>query len=128
MDLKAHYITAIENYITAYNNFDVNGMCRHLSEEIVFENISGGNVEMSIKGIENFKKQADAATAYFESRKQSIEKWNFNGNIVTVNIDYTGILALDLPGGMKKGDTLRLKGISEFTFENGKIAALKDKS
>ncbi|MDQ1161596.1 hypothetical protein QE422_001964 [Chryseobacterium sp. SORGH_AS 447] len=126
MDHKEHYTAAIEDYIRAYNNFDVEGMCRNLSKAIVFENISGGEVGMYIEGIENFKQQADEATAYFSDRHQNIESWSFNNNTVTVEISYEGTLAIGLPNGMKKGDVLTLKGTSEFTFEDDKIVLLKD--
>lgn len=126
MEIRDHCIAAIENYIASYNRFDVDGMCRHLHQEIVFENISAGNVEMSIKGIGNFKKQAGAATSYFSERHQRIEKLNFSGDTITAEIDYAGTLAADFPNGMKKGDVLRLKGVSEFIFENGEIVSIRD--
>lgn len=126
MENRERYITVIENYISAYNRFDVKGMCRDLSEDILFENISDGNVDMSIKGIENFKKQAEAATAYFSERHQRIESWNFNNHVVTIEISYQVTLAIDLPNGMKKGNMLTLKGISEFVFEDHEIISLRD--
>ncbi|WP_294316984.1 nuclear transport factor 2 family protein [uncultured Chryseobacterium sp.] len=126
MENRERYITVIENYISAYNRFDVKGMCRDLSEDVLFENISDGNVDMSIKGIENFKKQAEAATAYFSERHQRIESWNFNNHVVTIEISYQATLAIDLPNGMKKGNMLTLKGISEFVFEDHEIISLRD--
>ncbi|GEN75332.1 nuclear transport factor 2 family protein [Chryseobacterium hagamense] len=126
MEINAHYLAAIENYIGAYNRFDVSGMCRQLSDGIIFENISGGNVEMNITGIENFKKQAEAAVAYFSERHQKIEKMSCHGNTVTAEIDYTGKLAADFPNGMKKGEMLKLRGVSEFTFEKGEIISIRD--
>ncbi|WP_294310255.1 nuclear transport factor 2 family protein [uncultured Chryseobacterium sp.] len=126
MENRERYITVIENYISTYNRFDVKGMCRDLSEDILFENISDGNVDMSIKGIENFKKQAEAATAYFSERHQRIDSWNFNNHVVTIEISYQATLAIDLPNGMKKGNMLTLKGISEFVFEDHEIISLRD--
>ncbi|WP_345765992.1 nuclear transport factor 2 family protein [Chryseobacterium endophyticum] len=126
MENRERYITVIENYISAYNRFDVKGMCRDLSEDILFENISDGNVDMSIKGIENFKKQTEAATAYFSERHQRIESWNFNNHVVTIEVSYQVTLAIDLPNGMKKGNMLTLKGISEFVFEDHEIISLRD--
>ncbi len=126
MENNERYIIMIADYISAYNRFDVNGMCRHLNMGIVFENRSGGNVDMRIEGIENFKKQAEAATAYFSERCQRIEKLSFINNMATAEIDYTGVPAMDLPNGMKKGETLNLKGISEFIFENDEIVSIKD--
>lgn len=126
MEIHAHYLAAIENYIGSYNRLDVRGMCRHLNDGIVFENISGEKVEMSIKGIEHFKKQAESAVAYFSERDQKIEKMGCNGNTVTVEIDYTAIPAIDFPSGIKKGEVMKLKGVSEFTFENDEIILIRD--
>lgn len=121
-------MAVIEKYILSYNRFDVDGMCRHLHEGIVFENISGGKVKMSIRGIENFKKQAEAAVTYFSERDQKIESMGFHDAIVTVEIAYTGIPAIDFPNGVKKGEVMKLKGVSEFTFENGEIISIRDLS
>lgn len=43
-----------------------------------------------------------------------------------MGIDYEGVLASDLPNGMKAGETLRLNGRSEFTFRDGKIYRIAD--
>jgi hypothetical protein len=80
------------------------------------------------EGLTEFKKQAEAAVSYFSQRKQTIEAWKFMNSKVVIEIDYQAILAIDLPNGMKTGDTLALKGVSEFEFENGKIISITDKS
>ncbi|EZH75865.1 hypothetical protein ATO12_03485 [Aquimarina atlantica] len=118
----------IENYIKAYNDFDINGMTKDLTENVVFENVSNGNVELRTEGIEEFTKQAELAKQYFTERKQTVEFWEFNNSKVTVGIDYKAVLAVDLPNGMKTGDILQLMGKSEFEFENGKIKSITDKS
>lgn len=102
--------------------------CAKIFPAKLFENVSGGNVDLKIEGIENFRNQANLATAYFSERKQRIDKWTFDYHVISVEISFEGILAADFPNGMKKGDVLRLKGTSEFTFENDKIVFLKDKS
>ncbi|MEM1134459.1 MAG: nuclear transport factor 2 family protein [Bacteroidota bacterium] len=118
----------IEQYIQSYNSFDVEGMLKDVHERIEFENISNGKVDLSIKGIEEFRKQAIAAKAYFTHREQKITSWDFKGNVVTIEIDYEGVLAVDFPNGMKTGDTLQLKGQSIFEFEDDKISKIQDKS
>ena len=45
---------------------------------------------------------------------------------VAIVISYAGVLASDLPSGMKAGETLRLTGRSEFGFRNGKISRITD--
>lgn len=118
----------IQNYINSYNAFDINGMTKDLDEKVVFENISNEKVDLRTEGINDFRKQAESAQHFFEERKQTITSWNFNDNKVSINIDYKAILAIDLPNGLKKGDTLKLKGQSEFEFNKGKIIRITDKS
>ena len=126
--MKEQQKDIIENYIKSYNDFDIAGMTKNLSKDVVFENVSNGNVELRTEGILEFKKQAESAKHYFSRRTQTIEFWEFDKSKVSVKIDYKATLAIDLPNGMKTGDTLELKGASEFTFENGKIKSITDKS
>lgn len=118
----------IENYVNSYNNFDINGMIKNLTNDVVFENISDGKVSLRIEGLNNFIKQAESAKQYFKERKQTIESWEFNESIVKIGINYSATLAIDFQNGLKKGDTLELNGISEFKFENNKIRSIRDKS
>ena len=46
----------IHDYVNAYNNFDVPGMIRHLSDSVVFQNVSGGEVTLELPGKEAFRK------------------------------------------------------------------------
>ena len=126
--MKEEQKQMIESYINAYNDFDLDGMLKDLHHEIVFENITQGKVDLKTEGIDAFKKQAESAKQYFKKRKQLIETWKFTDKIVTVAIDYKGVLAVDLLNGMKSGDTIQLKGKSEFVFKNNKIIGIQDKS
>lgn len=128
LDMKEQQKQVIENYIKSYNDFDVNGMIKDLSKNIVFENISNGNIDLRTEGINEFKKQAESAKQYFKQRKQTIESWEFKGSKVIIKINYKAVLAINLPNGLKTGDTLELKGESEFEFENKKIKNITDKS
>ncbi|WBE26091.1 hypothetical protein [Denitrificimonas caeni] len=47
-------------------------------------------------------------------------------NSTEIEIDYTAILAMDLPNGLKKGQELTLSGKSVFEFENNKVIKLTD--
>ncbi len=126
--MKEKQKQVIENYINAYNNFDIEGMIADLDENIVFENISNGKIDLKTEGLAAFEKQADTAKQYFQQRKQTIEHWEFNESTVSIGIDYEAILAIDLPSGLKSGDTLRLKGKSIFEFDEAKIIKITDES
>lgn len=118
----------IENYVESYNNFDVAGMTEHMDENVVFENITNGEVDLRTEGLNDFKNQAESAKQFFKQRKQTIRSWEFNDSRVSIVIFCQAVLAIDLPNGLKSGDMLELEGISEFHFENGKIISLIDES
>lgn len=114
------------HYITAYNNFDIAGMAEHLDENIVFENISNGQKNLRTDGLTAFIEQAEMAKNYFKQREQSVTSWAFEKDKVTVDIAYKGILNVDLPNGLKVGETLILQGQSEFEFLEGRIISIRD--
>lgn len=127
-DMKEQQKQIVESYVRAYNSFDIDGMIKNLDEHIVFENISNGKVDLRTKGLKDFRQQAESAKKYFKQRQQTIESWELSDSYVIINIDYKAILAIDLPNGLKSGDTLKLKGQSEFEFSDGKITKITDKS
>ena len=118
----------IENYVMSYNNFDIEGMTKNLSENVVFQNISNGKVDLKTEGLEAFKEQAERAKQYFKQRKQTIESWEISDSMIMIEISYEATLAFDLPNGLKKGDALDMNGTSSFEFENGMIKRITDKS
>lgn len=116
----------ILHYLEAYNAFDVEGMLKHLHQAVVFENISNGEVSLSTEGIDAFRTQAETAKSYFSEREQTVNRWIFSEQEVTVEINYRAVLAMDFPNGMKKGDVLELGGKSIFTFAEGEIIKITD--
>lgn len=117
----------IQNYIEGYNEFDVEKMTHDFNDEIVFQNIQDEKVSMTINGISDFKEQAEQAKSYFETRKQKVTSISHSYNETEIEIDYSAVLAIDFPNGLKKGHKLKLKGTSVFTFKDNKITHLTDK-
>ncbi|MFC0778617.1 nuclear transport factor 2 family protein [Flavobacterium sp. HJSW_4] len=111
-----------------YNEFDVEKMTHDFNDEIVFQNLQDGKVNMTINGIADLKEQAEQAKSYFETRKQKITAINHHNDQTEIEIDYIAVLAIDFPNGLKKGEKLELKGTSVFTFQDSKIIKLTDKS
>lgn len=120
------YQKIIENYIDAYNSFDIDRMLSDMHNDIKFENISNGEVNLATNGIEELRNQAELARPLFKERKQTITDIKFNADQVEVRIDYSGILAVDLSNDLKIGDIIELKGSSIFKFKDDKIIELKD--
>jgi hypothetical protein len=116
----------IENYIEGYNTYDVDKMVADFDENIVFENVSGGEVDMSVLGLSALKAQAVEAKSYFSQRKQSILSYREDGEKVEVQIAFHAVLAIDFPNGLNKGEVLSLVGTSVFEFDVDKIVRLTD--
>jgi len=116
----------IQAYVEAYNRFDVEGMLVHLDENIQFENISNGEVTLSLIGKEAIRQQAEQSKGYFSERCQTITSFKHENNLCEIEVDYEAVLDIDLPMGLKKGDRIQLDGRSVFQFENDKIIALTD--
>jgi ketosteroid isomerase-like protein len=116
----------IQNYITAYNSFDIDGMVALAHPKVVFKNIAGGKVTAEASGADQYRELAIQSKALFSSRQQEATNLKFTENIVTADIAYEGILAVDLPNVMNAGEKLRLNGRSEFEFKDGKIYRIDD--
>lgn len=120
------YQKIIENYIDAYNSFDTDRMLSDMHENVKFENISNGEINLSTSGIKELRNQAEQAKHLFKERKQTITDVKFNAEEVEVEIDYSGILEVDFSNELKAGDVIELKGVSIFRFKDNKIIELKD--
>ncbi|MED3575043.1 nuclear transport factor 2 family protein [Cytobacillus praedii] len=118
----------INYYVEAYNSFDVEGIVKLLHKEIIFRNFSNGEVDTETKGIQEFKELAENSSKIFASRRQTIIGYSAVDDKVEVHIKYEGILAVDLPNGLKAGDKLQLKGKSVFQIKAGKILLIEDYS
>lgn len=116
----------IDNYIEAYNAFDVCGMVRDFTPNIVFQNIQSGSVTLTLEGLEAFVRQAELAKGFFAERKQTVLSYTHQAEKTEVEIDYCGVLATNLPNGMRQGDEIRLRGRSVFEFRGNKIIRLTD--
>ncbi len=116
----------IRNYIEGYNESDIEKMVRDLDDEILFQNVANGEVNMTIHGINDFKKQAEETKEYFEHRHQKIASIKHMDNKTEIEIEYAAFIGMDLPNGLKKGQKLELKGKSIFVFKDNRIVKLTD--
>lgn len=116
----------VKNYIDGYNNFDIAKMFADFDESIIFENIQNGEVSMTLAGISALKEQAEQAKSYFSSRQQTIKTFVHNDDETEIEIEYSAVLAMDFPNGLKKGERLNLTGKSIFKFSDNKVVKLTD--
>ncbi|HEU5437173.1 MAG TPA: nuclear transport factor 2 family protein [Telluria sp.] len=118
----------IERYIAAYNAFDIDGMAAVLSPSIRFDNYAQGVKSHETAGIEAFRTLAQSSVAMFSQRRQNVLSLEFDPDRVIAAIVFNGTLAVDIPDGPKAGSEVAMEGRSEFTFEDGRIATIVDRS
>lgn len=120
----------IEQYIEAYNSFEIESMVQLLHKDIIFRNISNTETTTETRGIAAFRELAEQSSTMFSSRRQTITGYSDSviNDEIEVEIDYEGVLAMNLPNGLKMGDKLQLKGKSKFGIKEGKILLIEDYS
>src|SRR5690606_187741 len=99
----------IQNYIDGYNEFDIEKMVRDLDDEIAIQNIKNNEVNITLNGINAFKQQAEQAKSYFENRHQKVTSTKHIDDKTEIEIEYSAVLGMDFPNGLKKGQRLELK-------------------
>jgi hypothetical protein len=125
---QAEMQIAIERYIDAYNRFDVDGMLALLTPDVLFENVSDGQVTASASGIVAFRRLAEQGAALFSARRQTITTLKFLPASVVAGIAWSGVFAVDVPDGPAAGTAVELEGESEFGFAGERICRIVDRS
>lgn len=116
----------IETYIAAYNNFDLEGMMAVLHPRVEFVYISEGKQMASASGKKEFQKLAEQTQSMFSERRQTPLNFSKTRDGIEIELEYYGVLAMDLPDGSACGQTLSFHGRSQFLFKEGKISHIKD--
>lgn len=122
------YRVIVERYLSAYNRLDVPGMIAELHPGVVFRNITEGTVTVETHGIAAFKDLAEGSKKMFRARQQTIHRYTRHGDEVTAEVDFEGVLAVDLEPELRAGETIRLHGRSTYRFQDGLIAEIVDES
>jgi len=118
----------IERYLASYNAFDVAGMLSVLSKDVRFEDYAGEDLRAATTGVAEFRQLAEQSKLLFSEREQRITGLEFGYDSVIATIAYRGTLAVDIPNGPLAGTVLQLQGKSEFSFDNGQITKIVDRS
>jgi hypothetical protein len=124
--MKERMKQIIDEYIKAYNEFNVEEMLKNIHEDVKFKNIANDEVNMQLNGIDALRSQAEQAVNLFEKREMKIIEQVIKGNIVKNKIEFKGVFATDVPDGPKSGEPVKLEGKSIFRFEKDKIILIED--
>ncbi len=102
-------------------------------ELVVFENVSNTQGITATQGRDAFEALARQSLGLFRMRQQTIRSLTLGDRTAAVEIEYTAVLAVDLPNGrnaesLKTGETLTLRGVSVYGFTDDKIIRISDYS
>lgn len=118
----------VASYIRAYNAIDVAGMLACLSDDVMFQNISDGEVTAEATSKDAFEAMSKMGAEAFSAREQKVIGAITVADTTLVEIAYTAVVAADLPNGWKAGQELAFTGASLFVHRDGKICRLVDQS
>lgn len=118
----------IDAYVDAYNRKDVPGMLAVLHDDIRFENVSNTSGTMNLAGKQAFGEQAAQVVPLFSTRRQEIITQIISGDRAAIEINYSAVVAQDLPNGWKANQQIELRGVSIFEGKDGKISRISDYS
>lgn len=118
----------IRRYLEAYNGFDVDTLVACLTEDVVFENVSGGQTSVRTQGRPAFMELARQGIAAFSAREQRVTNCIAAGSRAALRVSYRATVAADLPNGWTAGQVIALDGASFFTLRDDLIAEVVDVS
>ena len=117
----------IDRYLDAYNRMDVPAMLGTMHREVVFENYTKGVLSVRTQGVEELRHLAESSLHLFAARRQRITAFReHGGDAATADILFDGTFAIDLPNGIRAGQSIALAGRSEYRVQSGLLIYIAD--
>lgn len=120
--------TLVNEYLAHYNAFRTEELVNMFTDDCTFQNVTNSAGIVECKGKAELRSVCQQSKELFQKRKQTVTNWIIDKDKIAVEVDYTAVMACDLPNGIQKGDCISIRGVSVFIFENGKIKQLTDYS
>ena len=118
----------IARYIQSYNARDIDGMLECVTDDVVFENISNAGGSMRLDGKDMMRQVAELSGNAFSYRRQRLINVVSGGGKAAAEIEFEGKAAVDLPNGVKAGETVKVRGASFFEFRGNLLCRIADYS
>lgn len=118
----------ISRYIACYNARDIEGMIECVTDDIVFENISNSGQSMRLEGKDMMSQVAELSGNAFSYRRQRVVNLVVGSGKAAAEIEFEGKAAVDLPNGVKTGETVKVRGSSFFEFRGNLLCRIADYS
>ncbi len=118
----------INRYIQSYNDRDIEGMLDCVTEDVIFENISNASQSMRLEGREQMGEVARLSGNAFSYRRQRLINLIIGEGKASAEIEFEGKAAVDLPNGVRAGETVKIRGASFFEFRGRLLSRIADYS
>ena len=118
----------IDRYIDAYNRIDVDAMLATMHSEVIFENYTAGVLSVRTVGAHELRHLAESSRYLFSARHQTITRYNEADGTAHAQIHFQGTFAVDLPNGIRAGQSIALDGRSEYRERDGLLIYIADYS
>ncbi|MBD3769377.1 MAG: nuclear transport factor 2 family protein [Rhodobacterales bacterium] len=118
----------IARYIQSYNARDIDGMLDCVTDDVVFENISNAGGSMRLDGKDMMRQVAELSGNAFSYRRQRLINVVSGSGKAAAEIEFEGKAAVDLPNGVKAGETVKVRGASFFEFRGNLLCRIADYS
>lgn len=118
----------INRYIQSYNDRDIEGMLDCVTEDVVFENISNASQSMRLEGRDQMGEVARLSGNAFSYRRQRMINLIIGEGKASAEIEFEGKAAVDLPNGVRAGETVKIRGASFFEFRGRLLSRIADYS
>lgn len=118
----------IEQYLTSYNARDIDGMLACVTEDVIFENISNTGQSMRLEGKAAMGQVAELSCNAFSYRRQRLVNLVLSDGRAAAEVEFEGKAAVDLPNGVRAGETMKLRGASFFEMRGALLSRIADYS
>ena len=118
----------IRRYIASYNDRDIDAMLACVTDDVVFENISNAGQSMRLDGKLMMRQVAEVSGNAFSYRRQRLINLLTSETKAAAEIEFEGRAAVDLPNGVRAGETVKVRGASFFEFRGPLLCRIADYS
>lgn len=118
----------IRHYIASYNDRDIDAMLACVTDDVVFENISNAGQSMRLDGKAMMRQVAEVSGNAFSYRRQRLINLVTSETKAAAEIEFEGRAAVDLPNGVRAGETVKVRGASFFEFRGPLLCRIADYS
>jgi len=118
----------IRRYCASYNDRDLEAMLACVTDDVVFENISNAGQSMRLDGKAMMRQVAEVSGNAFSYRRQRLINIVTGTGKAAAEIEFEGRAAVDLPNGVRAGETVRVRGASFFEFRGALLCRIADYS